>query len=298
MIEAERPQSAPQAVAPSSPRAPTEQNMPLVVTDFSDYKEYLRQVIDLGARGIVRSLAEAAGCQRSYLSQALHSHINLTTEQLFGIAGYLGLSAPETEYLLLLLERDKAGRDAYRAHLESKLAKARHTSKRLAERLRATGADPRALLDAEKYYSSWHYAALHIATSLPHLHSAEDFASALHIPLAATRSALRELERWGLVAVVDGKWSYCDLGANNPLHLDARSPLSRMNNINWRSVALSRSGDETAEVHYSAVFTLSREDVGRLREIIIAFLADQRRRIATSGSEELCAFCCDFIKLT
>jgi hypothetical protein len=123
----------------------------------------------------------------------------------------------------------------------------------------------------------------------------------LHEPkTAATRyrvrselsASLRELEVWGLVEFRNQKWHYRDECPS--LHLDAQSHLSRVNNFNWRSFALSRPSDPATDVHNSAVFTISRSDYQRLQEDVINFIAAQRSKISRSGSEELCVFCCDF----
>jgi len=55
-----------------------------------NYKAYLKSVLDGPGkeRGYQSRLAEAAGCQRSYLSQVVHSTPHLTPEHAMGMAQF------------------------------------------------------------------------------------------------------------------------------------------------------------------------------------------------------------------
>jgi len=265
----------------------TEKRLPRVY-EHDDYKSYLRAVIQAEPRGIIRHLAEAAGCQRSYFSQALGSHINLTSEQLFGVSHFLNLSQPEAEYLMLLLERDKAARQAYKAHLAVRIKDARDAALQLSARL--AGDATERFPHWEQYYSSWHYAALHLATSVATLNTEAEFAKYLNLPLATVSLALKELEDWGLVAHQSDRWNFVQ---RPDLYLGQESALLKLHHHNWRTFFQVRPEKPQSDLHYTSVFAIAKADFLKLREDVIAFIESQRKVVQESGSEEVCVFCCD-----
>lgn len=256
--------------------------------EFDNYRTFLKDLIGREERGIVKRLSSAAGCQRSYLSQCLTGHVNLTPDHLFGICAFLNLDELQTEYLMLLLEKERAGNKRYRKHLESKASGLTRKHQRLTKRIKAE--DKNRELN-HKYYSAWYYSALHIATSIDRLKSDRDYSVFLSLDVNLVSQVLRELQGWGLVAFEDNVWSFA--GMYN-IHLDDESPMSRMNHLNWRTKALSSSLDAEKSLHYTSVFTASKTDVGRMKAEILELIARQRSTISASGSEELVNFCCDF----
>ena len=58
------------------------------VFEFLDYRKFLTAVIEKQSRtkGFRALLASGAGCQRTYLSMALHGKVHLTPEHALGIA--------------------------------------------------------------------------------------------------------------------------------------------------------------------------------------------------------------------
>src|SRR5262249_55560726 len=85
---------------------------------YSAYRPYLIALCDQPeAKGMRKQLATVAGCQPSYLSQALHGRVHLTEDHLAGIAEFLQLKADEAEFLLLLLREERAGTSVLRRML-------------------------------------------------------------------------------------------------------------------------------------------------------------------------------------
>src|SRR4051812_18663642 len=136
-----------------------------LVWSFESYKEFLAALSKNGPRGVISRLAEAAGCQRSYLSNVLRTHIHLIPDQAFGICRYLSLDETETAYFLLLLEKERAGTAAFRKHLEGELRQLQKEREDLAQRLARKPLQSEA--DQMIYYSAWHFAAIHILVSIP-----------------------------------------------------------------------------------------------------------------------------------
>lgn len=260
------------------------------VFQYKDYKTFLRAVAEKGERGILRRMAEAAGCQNSYLSQSLKSHVNLTSDHLCGIAHFLKLSESELEYLLLLLEKEKSLSPSYQIYLDKKINQLQNKSKKISTRVSDTEKKKTRL----KYYSAWYYSAVHIASSIESLRVPDDFAKFLGLPKILVSSTLRELEKWGMVQYKGGKWNFVN---HSSAHLPDDSELNRMNHLNWRFKSLSTSLNPDEDLHYSSVFTISKEDGEALRNMLMKFIEDQRGLIKKSGTETMYSFCCDFFSL-
>ncbi len=264
----------------------------MTIYEFDSYKKYLRAVIEGEGRGMVTRLAAAAGCQRSYLSQAISTHVNLTSDQIYNIAVFLQLKEQERELLLLLLEKEKAASFSYKKMLDTKIKQIKKSSKRLSNNL------PEGIDDEvpAKYYSAWYYSAIHIATSIESLKLDKHFANYLNLNILLVGRVLSELKSWGLAVVTkDQGWSYSGAGS---LHLGDDSVLNRLNHTNWRSYILSSALQPEINLNYTSVFAVSKKDKELLREMLLEFLKNQRSKIANSGSEELVAFTCDFVDLS
>ena len=78
---------------------------------YEHYRDFIRDRMkaDPKSWGLQSRLAKAAGCQQAYLSQVLKGQTELTPEQGLGICQFWNFSERETEFFLLLLQRDRSG---------------------------------------------------------------------------------------------------------------------------------------------------------------------------------------------
>src|SRR5262245_16853080 len=122
------------------------------VFSFRDYKAFLRARMGSG-RGQIAALAQAAGCHRSYFSQVLHSHVQLTPEQAVGLGEFWERSRAELDFFCLLVDHARAGSPRLRARIEEKLDRLRREQENLSQRYQTAPVEPgeRELL----YYSAW-----------------------------------------------------------------------------------------------------------------------------------------------
>jgi len=262
----------------------------MTIFDFKDYKLYLKHIIESSKRGIITRLAEAAGCQRSYLSQALSTQVNLTSDQIYNISIFLGLNEDEQEFLLLLLEHEKAASFSYKKRIQKKIETLKQNSKRLTKKVSSKNSKE----INPKYYSAWYYSAVHIASSINEIRTEKDFARLLNLDLVTIRKTLKDLKSWSLVSFKDEAWSYND---NYSLHLKDDSLLNRLNHANWRTYALSKPIEPEKNINYTSVFTVSKKDLEILRADTLKLLEEQRKKISPSEPEELVVFNCDFVSI-
>lgn len=261
---------------------------------FSAYRAYLLALCEQpDARGLRSQLSAAAGCQASYLSQALHGRVHLTEEHLAGIAGFLRLKADEAEFLLLLLRSEKAGTPALRALLETQKAKLLARQKNLKHRV-GSGPVPMSDADIGLYFSTWIPSAVHLLTSDPAFGAVEKIAERLRLPASKVSETLRFLEKLGLVSHGKKGWAF----ARGSFHLPKDSPWqsafqASRRELAARSIALNPRG----ATHFSTLFTISPEDLKKLEQLTADFVASAHERIHASGTESLAAICIDLFEV-
>lgn len=105
--------------------------------DIQVIREFLKE--NSGIRSVKSKLAEAAGCQLSYLSQALAGKVFLTPDHAFGISKFLRLNEVEAEYFMLLVQVKRAGAREHRSYLQSKLAEIRKTKFKVEAAIKPSG---------------------------------------------------------------------------------------------------------------------------------------------------------------
>ena len=76
----------------------------------TSYKKALARLIEESApeRGTISRIADAIGCQRSYLSQVLHAKAQLTKDQAWNLCTFFGLPEMEATYFECLVDFERA----------------------------------------------------------------------------------------------------------------------------------------------------------------------------------------------
>ncbi len=265
------------------------------VFDFKDYKSFLLALNQEGGFSITQ-LAEAAGCQRSYLSRVINGPLHLTPDQCFLLATFLHLNESEAQHLHSLLEYDRASAQAYRQNIASRIKreKAKHLELKSQVRGQIPIANHEANLNWQTYYSSWIYAALHIAVSVPSLQTLESLASRFRLESSMLESYLTRLQVMGLVEHKDQKWKW----KSGDIHLPKENPLTTHSHQNWMFKAQeSIQLRDPQSIHYSVVQSLSAEDYDELLRTITKWINDFNKKTGPSRPEEVACLHLDFFKV-
>lgn len=259
-----------------------------------DYKDFIKSRIAAAhpSRGYVGVMAKAAGCQRSYLSQALNSSVHLTPDHAFALSRFFQLNDLETKYFLLLVDHARCGSAGLRKHLQEQMDQIRESQKNLSRRLKTTTTSGE---DHGVYYSSWHWQAIHYATTIKTLQTAEAIAQRLLLPKSLVVICLNQLITMGLVVFENGRFRH----KGDDLHLHSRSRWISIHHNNWRQRAVLNSQVESEKhsIHYSSVFSMSRKDFLRLHEETLRFIEHGRQIIGPSNEEELFCFNTDLFEI-
>lgn len=261
---------------------------------FNDYKGFLRDKIkdNQGKRAYRSSLAAAAGCQLSFLSQVLHSEVHLTPDHAMGLAVFWALTEDGREYFMELVHHARAGSKLLKSEIEKKLTALRAKQENLSQRYKK----PR-LLPGERetlYYSAWYWSAIHILLTIPRFQSAHAVAERLSVPLAVVEHSLASLESMGLARRSGKHW----VASQADIHLPKESLLNSIHHSNWRDRAVFDSQKRSdGGMHYTAIHSLSHADFEQLKDLFLQMIDRTRKIIEPSKEEELISVCIDCFKV-
>ncbi len=262
------------------------------IFSYLDYREWLADWVKEQGHGAISRLSKELNCQRSYISQVMHSHVHLTPDQCFKLTKIAFTHENERSYLTLLVELGRAGDADHRKFLTLKLDQIRDESERLEK---IVGRDKKLAEDfAQHYYSAWYWSVIHIATSLAHPLTEKQIAENLHLEINLVSDVLKRLEKAGLVEFKNGYYKFKSGG----LHLTQESPwLPHFHNM-WRQKSVTNFTESKVKegVHFTVIQSLSKSDYlefqDELREVIKKFQA----RAEPSPAEIVVNFNIDFSK--
>lgn len=267
----------------------TEQND---IFKFGGYKPYLKHRLAHGRRGQKLALAKAVNCQSTYISQVLHARADLSLEQAYRVNEFLAHNKDESNFFLLLVQKDRAGTNELRAHFQAQIDEAVTKRMNLVNRV-----GERKALSAElqaQYYSNWQYTAVHTALSVPTLQTKEALARHLALPLQKITEILEFLILAGLAKSSGSQFEYGDMN----LHLSNSAADIFKHHTNWRIQAIDSLERETIkDLHYSAVYSLSDEDVAKIKELLLECIQNSVKIVRASPEQTLNAICIDFFSL-
>jgi uncharacterized protein (TIGR02147 family) len=265
------------------------------VFEFSSYKAYLAQALDTSGekRGARSRLARALGCGSAFVSQVLQGDAHFSAEHAILINEFLEHDETESHFFMLLLQKDRAGSKRLEGYFEKQLEEIRQRRQNISERV---GQSDR-LSEAEQvtYYSHWYFAAIHVLTSIPTLVSKADYARALGLSVATVSSVLDFLVSAGLVLFDNGRWRI----SSKRIHLEKNSPMIARHHANWRWQALhSLEEPHTADLHFSGVWTLGKDDVQKIREILLGAIERTEPVLRAAPEEVGYGIAIDFFRVT
>lgn len=264
------------------------------VFQFNDYKECLRSFVafNKAKRGYQSLLAEAAGCQRAFISQVLNSHVHLTPDHAIGLCQFWHLSELETDFFMELVALARAGTEAMRALSKRRLTSLRKHYANLGKKF--SKASAQAATVHANYYSSWHYTAIHVLCSIPEFQTETAISEKLGIPRSKTVRILSELQEMGIISKASfGKWH----PIKNDIFLGRDSAMTFTNHWNWRQKALEdiQMGNEDS-IHYTSLHAMSRKDIIKFKFLLTEFISTTRELVAPSLEEDMVCITCDLFQ--
>lgn len=266
------------------------------IFDYQNYRPYVLdriKILPKRGRGELQKIARALSMHPSSISQVLKGQKRFTLEQACRLAAHFGLNELESDYLLNLTERERAGTRELQSSIDRRLNKIRELASQLVNRL------PRDQILSEEnkalFYSSWFYSAIRLATDIKGLQTIEALSEHFSLPPGLVNEVLRFLVSCGLCIEENGLYK---MGPRRT-HLEATSPLISRHHMNWRVKAIERSTklEQTEELQFSSPVVLSKKDALEIRKVLLDQIQAILKVVANSGSEDLYSFNIDWLKV-
>jgi uncharacterized protein (TIGR02147 family) len=264
------------------------------IYEFKTYKDYLRaRAGQKGTRkGIKTALARLMNCQPTYLSQILHAHAHLSLEQAEKINSYFEHTKEESLFFLLLVQKDRAGTQTLTKHFQEQIDEL--LKKRLVITHRLGKGHALSPNDQSVYYSSWIFAAIHMALTIPALRTREAIGDYLHLPVRRVTEVLDFLVSIGLARVEKNSF----LPGAKQIRLGNDSHNIIKHHTNWRNQAIdSLDREQISDLHYSGAVSLSKHDVIKIKNVLLDAIKSSQEIIKDSPEEELYSLNLDFFSL-
>ncbi len=257
--------------------------------EHDDYKIYVSHHPRYAVRGGPSALAKHLKCQPAYIHKIFHSDSHLSLEQAERMNQFFGHGPNEGHFFLLLVQHARAGTQALAQYFRRQMDQCRKEENKLSRRVDQNTLqklDPHA---EALYYSDWHYAAILMILTMPAYRSVSKISGALRCHSNLVTKFLVDLTEMGLVKQ-ESVGVFVPLRSN--LYLPQDSPHLRRHHLNCRGKVLeqllcSGYGEESQDLHYSSVFTLSVDDAYEVRKAIVACIEAIRARVKPSPEETM-----------
>ncbi len=265
----------------------------MIVFNYDNYKGFVQDWVKSQPKegyGQLSRMAEKLRTNPVSISQIFRGDRELNLEQAAKLCDFLGFNTLESDYFLLLVQKDRAGSHDLQQIFARQLKELRGRGQLFKNRIRHSEISEN---DKLFYYSSWLPTAVWLAASLPQLGSSAKIAAYFKWPEAEVAECLRFLLDRGLLRK---KAAGFDFGENMML-LSKESPHNRRNLLNWRIKAMQVMEQKNEEnLYFTASLAMSRSLKKKIREEIKAFLLEQMKQVPASPSECLVALNVDWFE--
>jgi uncharacterized protein (TIGR02147 family) len=263
-----------------------------------EYKSYKQFILDWMSatpnegRGQRKLIAEAIGCQNPFITHVLSGDYHFSAEQAEASARYMGLSEADTEFFILLVLKQRSGTKTLENLFAKQISNRCEQHAVLKKRLNIKDTMP--LEDQMIYYSSWHYAAIHMALMIPELQNSTAISKYFNLPPSRIMSVLQFLLDNNLIEQKGSSYKI----KKSVLHLEKDSPILTQHHSHWRMRAIeSVQTKRPDDLHYSGIMSLSHDDYEWVRERLAQLLEEVVVRLGPSKDEKLAALCFDLFQV-
>jgi uncharacterized protein (TIGR02147 family) len=261
---------------------------PMDFFNASNYRELIRSRFEqMPNRGYgqMGRIAKYLGVNQTLVSQVMSGLKEFTEEQGFLLGEYFELNDLETEFLLLLIRRDRAGHHKLKQFFEKQIIRARSEAQKVKHHV---SREKELTIEQQSiFYSSWIYSAVHGLTAIPSKQSVEAVASHLGVSRARISEIANWLLRVGLCKELQGRLV---VGPKSTF-VEKESPLSGQHLSNWHVKAQELMVEKMdSDLFFSAPITVSEKDYAEIRKELVQQIAKISKRVEKSESQILAAF--------
>ncbi len=267
--------------------------MERTVFSYNSYRQFISDKLrENKTRGIRSQLSKSIGCHLAYISQVLKGQTHFTLEQAVGACNFFGLNQLETDFFILLVSFERSGTNDLKQYYQKKINEILNQRTLINSRVKADKVLK--IEDEVRYYSSWYYIAIDVLTSIEQFQTIDEISTHLKIKREEVVSCLNFLLQIGVIKQSGNKY---EVGAKR-MHLPSSSHLISKHHINWRMRAInSMEFPKSENLHFSTVYSFSKKDRAKLKEMILKLIEQMEPIILNSPSEVACCFGFDFFEI-
>lgn len=267
----------------------------LSIYDFNDYRKYLKAWIQhqpLKGHGLKGKMARAAGVSSTLISLILKGEKQFSQEQALEISEFIGHTEQECDYLLLLLEKDRAGSHKLKQKIQKKIHKAQAEAQKISAHV------PKDVELSEEakaiYYSDWLYTAIRNLVAIGDYNDIRAISQRLNVPDHLVSTSLDFLFEHALCRLEKRK---IVVGPAHT-HLDKSSRLVQRHHQNWRLKGFERMSQSIdSDLFCTAPMSLSAEAADEIRKLLPKLIESVLKIMRPSPSEKLYCFNMDWFEI-
>ncbi len=271
------------------------------IYEFNHYKKYIKNWLrhqPKSGYGEMRRMAEAMQVNATFLSHVFNGDSDLSVEQGLALANYIHLNNSETDYFVLLIQKERAGDKRTKEFFQLKLDNVKKESLHIKERLKLNSQ-----IKEEHYFqffSHWHYGVVLLLVALKDFQTESALAKHLGISIQQVRQYTDFLIRTGMLEEVDENSGSRLKVKSFELFLGINSSNIRQLHQSYRQKSLQVLDvcDLQESIYYTNPVTLSKEDAKLVAEKIAQFIEDFRKLTVPSSAEALYCLNIDWFKLS
>lgn len=255
-------------------------------------KAYVKTLPKRG-RGELQKISQKLGIHTTLISQIMSGQRHLTEEQAHELAGYLGLTALEEDYFLLLVQIERAGTENFRKYLKTKLNHLKSEALKISKRIDYSAT----LTDQEKseFYSSWNYSAIRLfCSTAPEGKSLEEIISYFHLDRPLAIKYLNFLVKTQLCTEKDG---FFKMGTQSTF-VEKGSIYFLKHHFNWRIKSIQKSENMSDEDFlFTSPLSISRQDFHKIRDVLAQTVSTSSKIVTESNPEVTACLNLDFFQI-
>jgi len=261
------------------------------IFQYENYRLFLKDYIKRQprkGRGYTLKIATELQMHPTMVSQIFSGSKDFTSEQALKLSQFLLLGSLETEYFILLVQKERSGTRNYRDFIEQKMKEIKESSTQVTKRLKAD----RVLNENQKsiFYSHWLYSAVRLFCSIGPGQTFESIEKRFQIDRERASQILKFLLTAELIVDKAGVFSIGPLLT----HLDSKSPFVPRYHSNWRLKAIQKSDFlHSQELMFSGPISISKKDFSKIRESLLQVISNTMKVVKDSPAEEVACFNCD-----
>lgn len=267
--------------------------MPLSLFSESDYRVYIEKKLKTEefGRGSKAKLAEALGCQPSFISQVLKEKNSFSLEQGFKLNEFFKHSDLEKDYFMTLLELGRAGSYELKTYYETKRTELQKKAELVENRIKYNELSE---LDTMAYFSNWNNVLIRQLLNIPEFNTKSKIKEKLRLDKDEVEKCLNFLTEKKLI-LKEG--NHFIIGPQK-LHVKKGSPVAQFANAQARIQCLKKLnvGDENA-VNFGAQLTLSEKNFKNFKLKLSDLLADFHKSLSDDKPEKMCSLIIDFMEV-